>query len=47
MDSADSKMKFVPVTKDRWSDFETLFGKRGACHARISKARKVKATAGP
>jgi len=31
MDSADSKMKFVPVTKDRWSDFETLFGKRGAC----------------
>jgi len=24
-------MKFVPVTKDRWSDFETLFGERGAC----------------
>lgn len=24
-------MKFIPVTKDRWSDFETLFGERGAC----------------
>jgi GNAT superfamily N-acetyltransferase len=24
-------IKFVPVTKDRWSDFETLFGERGAC----------------
>ena len=31
MDSADIKMKFVPVTKDRWSDFETLFGEHGAC----------------
>lgn len=27
----DSKMKFVPVTKEHWSNFETLFGKRGAC----------------
>ena len=24
-------MEFVPVEKDRWSDFETLFGARGAC----------------
>lgn len=24
-------IKFVPVTKDRWPDFETLFGERGAC----------------
>ena len=31
MASADIKMKFVPVTKNRWSDFETLFGERGAC----------------
>jgi GNAT superfamily N-acetyltransferase len=31
MESSDTKMKFVPVTKDRWSDFETLFGERGAC----------------
>jgi hypothetical protein len=31
MKSTDSKMTFVPVTKDRWSDFETLFGERGAC----------------
>ncbi len=25
------KLQFFPVTKDRWSDFETLFGERGAC----------------
>lgn len=31
MESADSKMEFVPVTKDRWLDFEALFGERGAC----------------
>jgi GNAT superfamily N-acetyltransferase len=31
MGSVDGKMEFVPVTEDRWSDFETLFGKRGAC----------------
>ncbi len=31
LDPADIKMKFVPLTKDRWSDFETLFGERGAC----------------
>jgi len=24
-------IEFVPVTKDRWPDFETLFGERGAC----------------
>lgn len=24
-------LKFYPVTKDRWSDFEKLFGQRGAC----------------
>jgi GNAT superfamily N-acetyltransferase len=26
-----SNITFLPVTKDRWSDFETLFGVRGAC----------------
>jgi GNAT superfamily N-acetyltransferase len=31
MKSAGIKMKFVPVTKSRWSDLETLFGERGAC----------------
>jgi GNAT superfamily N-acetyltransferase len=31
MASTDANIKFVPVTKDRWSDFETLFGERGAC----------------
>ena len=24
-------LEFYPLTKDRWSDFETLFGERGAC----------------
>ena len=24
-------MKFLPVTKEAWSDFESLFGVRGAC----------------
>jgi len=24
-------IEIVPVTKDRWPDFETLFGERGAC----------------
>lgn len=28
---AEVKMEFVPVTKNRWADFETLFGERGAC----------------
>jgi GNAT superfamily N-acetyltransferase len=31
MKSTGIKIKFVPVTRDRWSDFETLFGERGAC----------------
>jgi GNAT superfamily N-acetyltransferase len=31
MTTTGIKMTFVPVTKDRWSDFETLFGERGAC----------------
>jgi len=31
MKSANLKLQFFPVTKDRWSDFETLFGERGAC----------------
>lgn len=26
-----SKLEFYPLTKDRWSDFEALFGERGAC----------------
>lgn len=25
------RLRFRPVTKARWADFETLFGKRGAC----------------
>ena len=25
------KFQVLAVTKDRWSDFETLFGERGAC----------------
>lgn len=31
MKSTGRKIKFVPVTKDKWSDFKTLFGERGAC----------------
>ena len=31
MKATGIKMQFVPVTEDRWSDFETLFGERGAC----------------
>lgn len=31
MKTASVKMKFLPVTRDRWTDFETLFGERGAC----------------
>jgi GNAT superfamily N-acetyltransferase len=31
MKTASVKMKFLPVTKKRWTDFETLFGERGAC----------------
>jgi GNAT superfamily N-acetyltransferase len=27
----DIQLQFLPVTKNRWSDFETLFGERGAC----------------
>jgi GNAT superfamily N-acetyltransferase len=26
-----SNLEFHPVTPDRWKDFETLFGERGAC----------------
>jgi GNAT superfamily N-acetyltransferase len=26
-----SKLNFLPVTKNNWKDFETLFGERGAC----------------
>jgi len=31
MKTASLKLKFFPVTNDRWTDFETLFGERGAC----------------
>lgn len=31
MKTVNLKLHFFPVTKDRWSDFETLFGERGAC----------------
>jgi len=27
----DLKLEFHPVTPERWSDFETLFGAKGAC----------------
>jgi GNAT superfamily N-acetyltransferase len=26
-----SKLKFSPLTPERWDDFQTLFGERGAC----------------
>jgi GNAT superfamily N-acetyltransferase len=29
--SANSKLEFHPLTPERWHDFESLFGERGAC----------------
>ncbi len=29
--SKDSHLTFLPLTRERWSDFEVLFGERGAC----------------
>ena len=31
METKSPNLQFLPVTKDRWSDFKTLFGERGAC----------------
>lgn len=31
MNEKNLGLQFHPVTKKRWSDFETLFGERGAC----------------
>jgi len=31
MPAEDPKLEFHPLTPDRWRDFETLFGERGAC----------------
>lgn len=31
MKANDLHLQFSPVTKKRWTDFETLFGERGAC----------------
>jgi GNAT superfamily N-acetyltransferase len=31
METKSPNLQFLPVTKDRWPDFETLFGERGAC----------------
>jgi GNAT superfamily N-acetyltransferase len=31
MATKGSKLEFHPLTPDRWSDFESLFGERGAC----------------
>ena len=31
MSFADSPYRFYPLTPERWSDFEKLFGPRGAC----------------
>jgi GNAT superfamily N-acetyltransferase len=31
VETKSPNLQFLPVTKDRWSDFKTLFGERGAC----------------
>ncbi|MBL8188503.1 MAG: GNAT family N-acetyltransferase, partial [Acidobacteria bacterium] len=31
MPARSPKLEFHPLTPDRWQDFETLFGERGAC----------------
>ncbi len=31
MPTKNSKLEFHPLTPERWRDFETLFGERGAC----------------
>ena len=31
MPAKNSKLEFNPLTPERWRDFETLFGERGAC----------------
>jgi GNAT superfamily N-acetyltransferase len=31
MKAEDLRLQFHPVTRKRWTDFETLFGERGAC----------------
>ncbi len=31
MPAKTAKMEFHPLTPERWQDFETLFGERGAC----------------
>jgi GNAT superfamily N-acetyltransferase len=31
MEANDLILQFYPLTKDKWADFETLFGPRGAC----------------
>jgi len=31
MPAKNSKLEFHPLTPERWRDFETLFGERGAC----------------
>jgi len=31
MKAKDLRLQFHPVTRKRWTDFETLFGERGAC----------------
>ncbi|MEK7831342.1 MAG: GNAT family N-acetyltransferase [Acidobacteriota bacterium] len=31
MPAKTAKLEFHPLTPDRWQDFETLFGERGAC----------------
>jgi GNAT superfamily N-acetyltransferase len=31
LSSKNSKLEFHPLTPERWRDFETLFGERGAC----------------
>ena len=48
MPTAKRKLEFHPLTPDRWADFETLFGARGACGGcwcmwwRVARAQFVK-----
>jgi GNAT superfamily N-acetyltransferase len=44
MKNTEKNVSFLPLTKNRWKDFETLFGEKGACggcwcmHWRIKKS---------
>ena len=44
MNKPEQKLDYYPLTLERWKDFETLFGQRGACggcwcmHWRLTKS---------